>query len=212
MTRVTGTFTGKYDCEFNSNPNVEIEDILDRKINERFSPIESSIPLGSIEFYQISPMDFVEFTESPAPSSYRRELLRNKATRTMDSPASVPRSPMSNHNPQLLFFLKYHDEAINHSHYTLFYDYNQLCTKSLLAIAEQYQPLRYIIAAFSALVYSSKIYDTRAQAFFYYAQALREMRLRLSSPPTDIGEYQGMVATTLLLSTFDVPNHLAFHR
>ena len=188
------------DSEFHSDPNMDVEEIINPRVNEQLSHSESSTAVPNVEFYQNQSIDFAE---SPAPSSPLRGGALIEAT-AMESEVDIPRSPKSSHNLQVLFFLKYHRETINHTHYSLFYDYHQLCKKSLLAIAERYDPLRYAIVAFSALVCSAKINFAREQAFSYYAMALQEMRVRLGSPPSDIGEYQGMVATILQLSTFDV--------
>lgn len=201
-THPTGAPTSK-DSEFNSDPNVEIKELPNPRVDQQFSHTKSSsTAVQGVEFYQNWPIDFVTFNESSIHSSHLRGV-RSEAT-AMESVTPIPRSPKSSHNPQLSFFLKYHHEAINPAHYCLFYDYHQLCNKYLLAIAERYDPLRYAIVAFSSLVGSARINFAREQAFFYYAITLQEMRLRLGSPPTDIGEYQGMVATILQLSTFDV--------
>lgn len=198
LTHASGASTSKYKPEFNSDP--EIEEIPHSVSNEQFSLTKSSTPVQAVDFYQDQSIDLASVNESPTHSSYLRGRIRIEAK----SVAHIPKSPKSTHHPQLLFFLKYHHETINHSHYCLFYDYHQLCTKSLLAIAEHYNPLRYAIVAFSALVYSVRTNVTREKAFYYYALVLQKMRLRLGTPPTDIDEYQGMVATILQLSTFDV--------
>ena len=207
-THPTGAST-RQDSEFNSDPHAEVEEIPNPRVDEQFSPTKSSTAVQSIEFYQNRPIDFVTFNQPPTRSSLHGGV-HIEAT-AMEFVANIPRSPKSSHDPQLLFFLKYHRETINHTHYCLFYDYHQLCNKSLLAIAERYDPLRYAIMAFSALVCSARMNFARERAFFYYAITLQEMRLRLSSPPTDIGEYQGMVSTILQLSTFDVCTPLAFY-
>ena len=100
--------------------------------------------------------------------------------------------------------MKYHHETISYAHYCLFNDHHQLCNKSLLTISQQYDPLRYAIVAFSALVCSAAKPFAREQAFLHYALTLQEMSLRLASPPVDDEDYQGMVATILQLSAFDV--------
>lgn len=117
----------------------------------------------------------------------------------------IPRPPQSNRNGLIQFFIKFHQNAVTHAHYFLFYDFQQLCGKLLFAMAEQFDALRFAMAAFSALIYSVKIdIAERERALLYYSIALYELRLRLQTSPNNIAEYLGTVATVLLLSTFDV--------
>ena len=118
------------------------------------------------------------------PTNSQTELLSKQQQRNIVP--CIPRSPKSSNSPQVSFFIKYYRETIGYAHYCLFNDYHQLCNKFLLAIAERYDPLRYAIVAFSALVCSARITFAREQAFFHYAITLQEMRLRLGSPPTDM--------------------------
>lgn len=114
---------------------------------------------------------------------------------------TIPRPPKSNRSRSLDYFLRFHRQYVTHAHYFLFYNHQQ----PIYVLLEVFEPLRYSVAAFSALVYSMKFDVTaREQAFLYYALALQELRRLLERVPTDDEEYHGMVATVLQLSTFDV--------
>src|SRR5437762_13193644 len=112
----------------------------------------------------------------------------------------VPRSPKSSRSRSLRYFLRFHLEYVTHAHYFLFYNHQE----PIFALLALFEPLRYSVAAFSALVYSITVdITTREQAFLYYALAM-ELRRLLERVPTDVEEYHGTVATVLQLSTFDV--------
>ena len=197
---MSGAATSK-DSQFDSDPNVDVEEIPDQQFNQQLSHGKSLIAVQSTEFYRNLSID------SAKSSTCSHQLAGGtpiEATATEYVPY-IPRSPKSSNSPQVLFFIKYHQETIGYAHYCLFNDHHQLCNKSLLAIAQRYDPLRYAIVAFSALVCSATKPFAREQAFLHYALTLQEMRLRLGSPPADDEDYQGMVATILQLSAFDVP-------
>jgi hypothetical protein len=192
------------DSPSDSDPKVEVEEIPDQQSNQQLSHRKSPIPIQSSEFYRNQPIDSLK----SSPSSHQvAGGIPIEATATEYVPF-LPRSPKSSNSPQSFFFTKYHQETIGFAHYCLFNDNRQLCNKFLLAIAQRYDPLRHAIVAFSALVCSATKPFAREQAFLHYALTLKEMRLRLSSPPADDEDYQGMVATILQLSAFDVPSWL----
>ena len=90
---------------------------------------------------------------------------------------AIPRAPKSNQHQLVDYFLKFHLDVINPSHYFWWNDYNQLCKCWLPTMADPSIALRYGVVAFSALVYSMKIDHTARQfAFFYYANSLKELR------------------------------------
>ena len=190
------------DSQFDSDPNVDVEEIPDQRFDQQLSHSKSLVAVQSTEFNRDLSID------SAKSSTCSHQLVGGTpidATATEYVPF-LPRSPKSSNDPQVLFFIKYHQETIGFAHYCLFNDNRQLFDKYLLAIAQRYEPLRYAIVAFSALVCSATKPFAREQAFLNYALTLREMRLRLSSPPADDEDYQGMVATILQLSAFDVPS------
>ena len=69
----------------------------------------------------------------------------------------IPREPQSNRPGPIQFFLQFHQNAVSHAHYFLYYDFQQLCKKLLFTIAEQFDALRFAMVAFSALIYSVKV-------------------------------------------------------
>ena len=117
---------------------------------------------------------------------------------------AIPRSPKSNRHHLVDYFLKYHLEAISPAHYFWYYDYIQLCRCWLPAMAVTSIALRHALIAFSALVYSIKVVDSAHQiAFFYYALALKELRVFLDGPLSP-EECNVAIATALQLSSFEV--------
>ena len=121
----------------------------------------------------------------------------------------IPRSPKSNQNQPVQFFLKYHQETINSAHYFRYYDYQKLHTIWLPAMANNCECLRHAMVAFSALIYSIKANPcAREVAFYYYAVALQELRALLD---TNL-EYNLVIASALQLSSIDVclPEHSNF--
>lgn len=117
---------------------------------------------------------------------------------------TIPRSPKSNQHHLVDYFLKYHLEVISPSHYFWYYDYIQLCKRWLPAMAATSLALRHALVAFSALVYSIKVIDDARQiAYFYYAMALKELRVFLDGPLSS-EECNIAIAIALQLSTFEV--------
>ena len=126
------------------------------------------------------------------------------------SPASsatifIPRSPKSNRNQAVLFFLKFHQEAVIPGHYFRYYDYHPLCTEFLPAMADKSEPLQHAIVAFSALIFSTKVnLAARGIAFVYYAKSLQGLRQLLDKSPLSIEECHVSASIALQLLSFDV--------
>jgi hypothetical protein len=119
----------------------------------------------------------------------------------------IPRTPKLSQTRSLRYYLSFHRKEVTYAHYFLFYDYQD----ALYSLSELFEPLRYCVVAFAALVYSVKVdISAREDAFGYYAMALRELRLLLERSPRDIEEYYAIVAAVLQLSSFDVTSFLFF--
>lgn len=103
------------------------------------------------------------------------------------------------------FFLRFHHKNINEFHRFVYHDYHKFCTTTLMVMVEQSGALRDAVVAFSALIYSMEIdRSVRAQAFMYYASALRQLRIILDQDRMDVEECHMAVATALQLASFDV--------
>jgi hypothetical protein len=71
-------------------------------------------------------------------------------------------------------------------------------------MTEEYEPLKYAVTAFSALLYSMKVnIQAREVAFVFYALALQKFRVSLEQSLRG-REFYPAIATALQLSTFDV--------
>ena len=120
--------------------------------------------------------------------------------------SSIPRSPKSNSDNKLQWFLSFHQHYIVPGHYFWYFDYYQFCTKGLFGMAKQFVPLQYAMAAFSSLVYSIQInHEARPYAFMYYSEALQQLRYQLdniSGSPKE--EHFGVLATSLQLASLEV--------
>ena len=120
----------------------------------------------------------------------------------------VPRSPKPNEAQAIRFFLTYHERVVVPAHYFKWYDFHHFCKGWLLAMAEQSDPLRYGMVSFSALIYSMKVnLGARYTAFYYYAAALKELRLLLDNESMNLMECNIAIATALQLATIDVFSH-----
>src|SRR6266496_1595355 len=116
----------------------------------------------------------------------------------------LPRSPPSNGNPLVQFFLKFHKEKVISAHYFRNDDYYDLFKSWLPAMAYQSNCLRYSMVAFSALIYSMKVdRAAREVAFYHYAVALQELRSLLNEHDLE-GECYPVLATVLQLLSIDV--------
>jgi hypothetical protein len=153
-----------------------------------------------------------------SPSNFAESLLDSPQLTLFPISGSNALTPLSfsipkSLSPQLVeaqsqyiqFFLKFHYEKITGAHYFRWYDYPKLCTSIIFSMAEQSNPVRHAMVAFSALIYSCKIHrGARTIAFWYYMMALRELRQLLNITPMNMGECLAALATALLLSSFDV--------
>jgi hypothetical protein len=141
----------------------------------------------------LTPSEYCEAFEAPASPSPLSISLQH-----------VPRSPKSNTIQPIRFFLKYHSECVLYSHYYRWFDYDEFCSKELLGMTENYEPLRLAVTGFGALLYSMKVnIQAREVAFVFYALAVQRFRESLERSLYD-GEYYPAIATALQLSTFDV--------
>ena len=208
----------------------EIETIRDRSFVVRFSSSSSNDspeaepdPFANIEVDQrmlldsLSPVDTAESGIKPSyldfsisgmsPSTFCEDILTQMSSRDGSDTLAIriPRPPKSTRKQPNQFFLAFHRETVSYAHYFLFHDHQQLCNKSLYMVSEQFNPLRHAMVAFSALIYSMQINPSaRTQAFLYYAVTLQELQKVLDRLPDSVAEYQGILATALQLSTFDV--------
>jgi hypothetical protein len=116
----------------------------------------------------------------------------------------IPRSPKSNQSQAIEFFLKYHQREIVPALYFRWYDYQHFCKGWLPAMADQSDALRHALVSFSALIYSMKVNTAaRYTAFYYYAVALKELRLLLNEDSMTPMECNVAIATALQLATID---------
>ena len=116
----------------------------------------------------------------------------------------IPRSLSSIRHPTPDYFWMFHRENINGCYYYSYYDYGQLFTRGLFAIAEESNALYFGLVAFSALIYSLRIDSTvRHTAFRFYALTVQELRLLLDKP-MDQKECLIATACAMQLSSFDV--------
>jgi len=106
--------------------------------------------------------------------------------------------PFNNHPPRLFgtprpvrddlipFFLSYHIQNINYGRYFWYCDHYRFIKEGLFDLAKSSDPLRYAIAAFSALIYSIQL-DHRMKrfTFFFYAKAIQELQHVIDNETTD---------------------------
>lgn len=114
----------------------------------------------------------------------------------------IPRTPTSVRPSD--FYFTFHRERINSHYYYSYYDYQQLFTKGLLAMAEESNAVYFGLIAFSALIYSLKIDPTaRHAAYRFYSFTVTELR-SLIDKPMDGKECQIATVCAMQLSSFDV--------
>ena len=116
---------------------------------------------------------------------------------------SIPVPPYIDVEAKVQSFLDFHQAFIIHSHYFWYDDYSNFCKKGLLELAEDSVPLRYAVAAYSALLFS--VYDNRHAkefAFLYYSQALYCVQNLIRCLP-EAHRYT-ILATILQLASFEV--------
>ena len=194
-----------------SSPPSESESLPDRVSSLHFNQqmlIDSLAPPSYVPEPQlITPPFHMSFT-GVSPACFREDLIRGSLS---NPPACITPDvihiatpPMATRSHHVQFFLKYHRETINESHYFLYYDYTKLCTKILFAIAENCDALRHGMVAFSALIYSVKVDSSaREKAFLYYSVSLQQLRLLLEDNLMEF-QCQAAAVTALQLATFDV--------
>ena len=147
---------------------------------------------------EVSPTSFCEGLPLQTPTS-------SQSTTSSSGMIHIPHALNSVRSHPVQFFLAFHRETITEAHYFRYYDFNKLCTRTLLVMAERSDALRHAVVAFSALIYSMRIDRTaREQAFLYYAMSIQQLRLLLSEAALDGEASHIAVATALQLSSFDV--------
>lgn len=147
----------------------------------------------NISISGLTPSEYCEAFQAPASPGPLSISLQH-----------VPRSPQSNTIQPVRFFLKYHSECVLYSHYYRWFDFDEFCSKGLLGMAEEYEPLSLAVTGFGALLYSMKVnIQAREVAFVFYALAVQKFRQSLERSLSD-GQYYPAIATALQLSTFDV--------
>jgi hypothetical protein len=162
---------------------------------ESFEFGREQFDLGTVplEFIETEPFDVFSFgilSPEITPMSFETTL--------------IPRSPSSTRHPTTEFYLAYHRQCINGYYYYSYYDYGQLFTKGLLAMAEQSNALYFGLIAFSALIYALRIDPTaRHAAYGFYTLTVQELRLLLDQP-MDRVECQIATVCAMQLSSFDV--------
>ena len=171
--------------------------------------IEDPCDIEEPVFNCSSPNITIPITEA-SPTSFCEGLLLQTPPSSQSTSSSswmipIPHPPNSVRSEPVQFFIGFHRETITEAHYFRYYDFHKLCTRTLLAMAEQSDALRHAVVAFSALIYSMKIdRTTREQAFLYYAMSIQQLRVLLSEVTLDGEASHIAIATALQLSSFDV--------
>jgi hypothetical protein len=107
--------------------------------------------------------------------------------------------------------LEFYHQKVTEFHFFCYHDYPQFYTRDLwemITTKSDVRPdaLRNAVAAFSALVYSTKNYSARELAFAYYDFAVVELRHSLAENvfiPEESHVHRA-IATAMTLATFDV--------
>ena len=116
----------------------------------------------------------------------------------------ITQPPKATAESKAVEFLTYHDRFVIHNHYFLWQDYNNLCRHAIPEMARTFEPMKYAVAAYSALLFSIFWRDQRAKvySFCYYAQSLRLLQTIINNP-LSIRPLEA--ATTILqLAVFEV--------
>ena len=110
------------------------------------------------------------------------------------------------HDDLVPFFLSYHRQNINNGHYFWYWDHYRFFKDGLLELSNQSDPLRYAIAAFSALIYSFKVdHQMKTFTFFFYAKALQQLQEVINTVSMDSeASVYTTVATILELACIEV--------
>lgn len=142
----------------------------------------------------------------------RRILTKNLRNTVVDkwaTPSSFGRiiSVHPEWDYDVQFFLWYHRERIDEHHYFYPSDYAQICSSVVFAMAEEFDPIRNALVAFSSFMYSitfrSGSWLHIVQTHYLRAHAYLEF-LNNSSSPLDNGELQVAISTALILVAFHV--------
>lgn len=195
----------------------EVMDIQNRAALTRFSSTSTS-DHSSDQFNILKFNRQLEAGLLTPPSNFPEYLLSSPQLSSSPQSGTRPITPIpivipKSLSPQLQaarsqssqFFLTFHREKITEAHYFRWYDHLKLCTSLIFSMAEQSDPLRHAMVAFSALVYSCKLNrGARVVAFWYYTTALQELRQLLNITPMSMDECLAAVVTALVLSSFDV--------
>lgn len=129
--------------------------------------------------------------------------------------STIPRPPQFPAESWVEDFIKVHQKSVSSGHYFWFSDYNDFCKRDLLELANKSIPLRFAVAAYSALLFAAHNRDHRARvlALTYYSEALRSVNKTITSyPPVKMIETSpstkdsvyGILAAVLELTTFEV--------
>jgi len=189
------------------DPTVE-EPYHNSKNIESFGPIVSqTIGFDAFSVQEILDpdtmfMDFVPtYDNLPFDPTFPSEALGSPHTNL----SSIPRTPSSCQNSTVHYYLTYHREKIKSWHYYSYYDYNELFSKGLLAMAEESDALQLGMVAFSILHFAIQHTSTvKLLAFWFYSLALRELGALINKASLDTREAQLAMACAMQLSTFDV--------
>lgn len=160
-----------------------------------------SMPLSNFFANQISVNENALFNDFFAGHDCPSPIEANVYTHIVH----IPRTPTPPSHSTVTWYLTYHRRTVNSWQYYTYYDYNQLHTKVLFAMAEGCEALKFGMAAFSALLYSIR-YDPAVKtfAFWFYSRALQEMAMLIKKPYLDAVDTQMAIASAMQLSTFDV--------
>jgi len=83
-------------------------------------------------------------------------------------------------------FLTFHRQFVIPNHYFRYHGFNEFCNTGLIHLANTFEPTRYAVAAYAALLYSAFRRDQRAReyAFLYYAQSIYCVQGMMNEPST----------------------------
>lgn len=122
-------------------------------------------------------------------------------------------STRPNWRQQTGFFLQYHRERIDEYHYFYPLDSSRLCTVTLLAMAEIFDPIRDALAAFASYIYIVNTHDEdelyNLQKYYTSSHAYLESIVNFPRILSE-GELEMAISTALVLVTFHVNPSLRF--
>jgi Fungal specific transcription factor domain len=100
------------------------------------------------------------------------------------------------------YFLKYHQEKLNHNHYLMNYETDMFFRGMLMDLAVNYEPLLYALVGFAA--YHHTLENPRGKMYDFLRYYDRSLQLLRKSLASGIQHNEAMLATILQLSTFEV--------